>query len=202
VVSDGLLFAIPPKTPPPQLRSRLAASISAGKPVPPPASQPRFRFSFLQAALAVISAVLLVTVTLLANQVRSLQAQEAALIQSLEKTRSEIALVSQPGVTLVPLKGGRITGNLAIGPDGTTGLLVIQGLPELDNEHAFQVWLIPSSGAPQSAGLFRTQPGQPITTFRMTSPTLIKNFAAVGVSVEPKAGSGTPTTTPILVANL
>jgi anti-sigma-K factor RskA len=202
VVSDGLLFAIPPKTPPPQLRSRLAESISAGKPVLPPAMQPRFRFSFLQTALAVTSAALLVAVILLAKQVRSLQAQEAALIQSLQTTRSEIALISQPGVTLVPLKTGQITGNLAIGPDGTTGLLLLQGLPELDDEHAFQVWLIPSSGAPQSAGLFHPPAGQPTTTFSMTAPAPIKSFSAVGVSVEPKSGSAAPTTTPILVANL
>jgi anti-sigma-K factor RskA len=80
--------------------------------------------------------------------------------------------------------------------------MVLQGLPELDREHAYQVWLIPASGAPQSAGLFRTQAGQPLTTVTMTSPAPLTDYAAVCISIEPSSGSPAPTTQPILVAKL
>jgi anti-sigma-K factor RskA len=200
-VSDGLLFAVPHKTAPPQLRTRLAESIAAGKPVVAPA-RPRFRMSFFQTALALTSAALLIAVILLAGQVRSLQVQQAALIQSLQKDRTVLALVSEAGVTLVPVQSGQITGSLAIGSDGRAAAMVLQGLPDLDNAHTFQVWLIPASGDPQSAGLFRRQTDQPVTTLSMVSPIPLKDYAAVGISIEPRAGSKAPTTQPILVVNL
>jgi anti-sigma-K factor RskA len=202
-VADGLLFAVPPNLPPPQLRARLAESIASGSAVSPATPQTRAvrpRFSAWQVGLALTTAALFVAVLLLVRQVRVLQVQETLLIQLLQRDREVLAVLVQPDVTVVPLKTGAISGNLAIAANGTQAAMVLEGLPNLDLEHAFQVWLIPSSGDPQSAGLFLGEANQLVTTVLLNSPKPWKDFSAVGVSIEPRSGSLLPTTQPILVA--
>jgi anti-sigma-K factor RskA len=198
-IADGLLFAVPPKTPPPQLRSRLAASMASGR---REAASPRFRFSFLPAALGAALIALLVTTVYLVFQVRYLQQQQAALLKILNQYQSTVALVSQPGISVVPLKTDQLSGNMVISPDGHSGVMYLNGLSPLDPDHSYQVWLIPANGSPESAGTFQVQQNQSFISFPIRSPEPIQDFANMGITIEKLGGSEAPTTKPILLVNL
>jgi anti-sigma-K factor RskA len=95
-----------------------------------------------------------------------------------------------------------VTGNLVVSADGMDAVLFLRGLAPLDEDHAYQVWLIPASGAPQSAGVFPLEEAEPVVSFLVSSPAPIQDFAALGVTVEPRAGSLAPTTEPIVVREI
>jgi anti-sigma-K factor RskA len=78
-------------------------------------------------------------------------------------------------------------------------VLFLHGLSVLAPELAYQVWLIPANGAPQSAGVFQVSQNQPFVTFPIAIPNPITNFADIGITIEPRGGSQAPTTSPILL---
>jgi len=200
-VADGLLFAVPPKTPPAQLRSSLEARIAAGRPV---AAPPRrgFRFSIFQAALGAAVVVLLAVTAYLAYQVNDLKQQQQALLQLLQQNQTSLALISQLGVSVIPLQTNQVAGNIVISPDGQNGVLFVHGLSPLDPNHTYQVWLIPASGSPQSAGVFQVPQNQSTSYLSIRSPVPIQDFSNIGITVEPSGGSQAPTTEPILLDNI
>ncbi len=77
-------------------------------------------------------------------------------------------------------------------------LLLAANLPAMPAGKIFEMWLVPKGGgAPVPAGLFRGDNGQGVH-FRPGAVELA-NVAAVAVTLEPEAGSTTPTM-PILLA--
>jgi anti-sigma-K factor RskA len=207
-VADGMMFAVPPQPAPAGLRTRLATQIAveaaagAKKALPArPASRPRPALQWLPLALGLAVVVLLAINVALAAQVRALQQQQQALLRLIHNDQEVLALVSQPGMRAVEINGSQGAGNLIIGQDGKTAVLFLQKLPELDANHTYQVWLIPSSGNPLSAGLFQAQAGQEVVPVLIRSPQPLSDFALVGITVEPSGGSPLPTTQPILTGS-
>ena len=77
-------------------------------------------------------------------------------------------------------------------------LLIASNLPPVPAGKTYEMWLVPKNGAPQPAGLFQSDPqGNAIHLLR--GPFAAGQTAAIGVSVEPEAGSAAPTTTPIII---
>lgn len=68
-----------------------------------------------------------------------------------------------------------------------------EGLPELDPDQAYQLWVVEGDGSVSSAGLLALRGGQ--------ATALVQGEHGVGmaVSVEPESGSEEPTTAPIVV---
>lgn len=95
------------------------------------------------------------------------------------------------------------TTQVAAGPDAKAVLawsrmekrLVVQvnSLADAPTGHTYQLWLIPSSGAAVSEGVFRPDNGS-----ATLSADGLGTGDAVGITVEPAGGSAQPTTTPIL----
>jgi anti-sigma-K factor RskA len=85
----------------------------------------------------------------------------------------------------------------------STGTLVFlaSNMPELPPQKTYELWLIPTSGAPIPAGLFRPDSHGSATLIKPPLPTGVeaKTFA---ITVEPGAGSAAPTSTPIMVGTL
>jgi anti-sigma-K factor RskA len=72
-------------------------------------------------------------------------------------------------------------------------------MPELARDKTFELWVIPKTGAPVPAGLFRTpEPGGAFVHVYQ-EPVDISRVAAVAVTIEPQQGSLAPTTKPFLV---
>jgi hypothetical protein len=106
---------------------------------------------------------------------------------------SALALLSEPGVERLRLRGsvGRIV--LAVRPSGEAAL-VLNGLGEADPGWAYQAWVsTPGAITPRSAGLFSGR--ETIVPLTSTVP----RGATLAVTLEPEAGSFAPTRTPKLV---
>jgi hypothetical protein len=73
-------------------------------------------------------------------------------------------------------------------------VFVGSGLPPIQSDRTFQLWLVPPSGAPQPAGLFRGQDSSAV--YVSHSNVDLARTAAIAVSVEPQGGSAAPTTKP------
>lgn len=184
-----------PVSPPSSLRERVIASVRPAK-VPP--AKPASRWIF---AVTMLSAACLALVIFsIASQVttRKMQQRLSALLQERDQLRSAVEILSRPETRSVQF--GR-TENVPHGRvlvSRNRGVVFVGSqLPQIGANQTFELWLIPNTGAPKPAGLFRpNEAGDSVNV----SPTVAEaTTKAVAVSIEPRQGSSAPTTTPILV---
>ena len=154
------------------------------------------------AALALSLSVLAFKNINLHRRVSDLAANSAAQQQQIVQAKQLIAAVTSADAAHFTLVGGKTPPP----PQGkaiyqrSTGTLVFlaTNMPELPPETTYELWLIPASGAPLQVGLFRPNTHGSVALIRPPLPIGIeaKTFA---ITVEPKSGSATPTSTPIMV---
>lgn len=82
------------------------------------------------------------------------------------------------------------SGSFHVGPQSS--VLVLRGLAPLPKDQTYELWLIPSDGAPVPSGLVEVDE-QGAATFTVSMADLPTDFAAIGVSIEPAGGSPQPT---------
>ncbi|WP_327113873.1 anti-sigma factor [Nocardia sp. NBC_01730] len=106
-----------------------------------------------------------------------------------EQVRSAADTVTRKGTVVT--EGGSATALVS----HSAGKMVVSavGLPTLDREHGYQLWLIPTAGAPRSAGMMHTAGGRTEQVADLRDDT-----AFVVITTEPTDGSLQPTT-PIAV---
>lgn len=178
----------------------------------PPAIEQRQRRGLSAAWLTGIAAVLALVMLFLSNvfwfnQVNNLQTNQAQLVVLLEEART------QPMATPV-LIGDFFHRNLNAtadglpdshatviwNPDTAIGSLYVSGLPQLDNEHHYQLWLV-RDGIEVSVGAFKVDAdGSGMLLFQSSEP--IENYDAIGVSTEPVVGSPRPTTPHLVIGEI
>jgi hypothetical protein len=78
-------------------------------------------------------------------------------------------------------------------------MLIASNLPRLASGKTYEMWLIPKGGAPRPAGLFQANEARSALHI-LSGPVDTSSLGAVAVTVEPAAGSASPTTQPLLVA--
>jgi anti-sigma-K factor RskA len=80
-----------------------------------------------------------------------------------------------------------------------TLVFLANNMPALPPQKAYELWLIPTAGAPIPAGVFKPGASGNATVINPPLPAGIeaKTFA---ITVEPEAGSAVPTSQPIMVA--
>lgn len=195
-VSDGLMFAMPCPPPPPRIRARLIARLASNK----PQAARRRAMPLWQwvAGLAMIVLVVLNVSTL--AQVNTLQRQQAALADELYTNQKALSLVAYPHSQTFSVSG-KATGTLVLNSELASGVLFAWGLEPLDAAHTYQVWLIQPDGKRVSGGLFRPEPGEPLTSAFISLPQPLTYFVGLGVTVEPTGGSPGPTTPRVIGAS-
>ena len=82
-------------------------------------------------------------------------------------------------------------GTLVVDSEGEYGTLVVEGLPALDQDHQYQVWLI-RDGQRTSGGVFSVSP-EGYGALMLSSPEPLSSYPAFGVTIEPEGGSPGPT---------
>jgi anti-sigma-K factor RskA len=189
-VSEGLLFALPPKAPPPRVRARLIARLAAAK---APAPSVRRAWPIWQLAGGLALAVLLVLNVSTLSQLQTLQRQQGTLTKQLQTSQTALALVAYPEGRTLAVTGQQAAGTLVLNSELKSGVLFAWGLQMLDEAHAYQVWLIQPDGRRVSGGLFRPEPGQPFVSVIIPSSRPFSDFTGLGVTVEPSEGSPEPT---------
>ncbi len=129
----------------------------------------------------------------LQGQLSELEQSNQRLQQQLQSNETRLAffaaaqrIVSLPGTEAAP------SARATFYQRGSEGLLVWNGLEPASNEQSYQVWLIPSEGNPVPAGLLDASTDATHAA-SIPVPTGAENYAAVGVSLEPRGGSPQPT---------
>lgn len=214
-----------PAQPRAELRERVLASVRPPRIVTPQKRWKGWSFAFaaLCAACAFLAVFLMETRTelqstrdellatrsdrdrlrsALASVNSSVRSQLAALTGQRDQLLSALAIIRRPDTQSIRF------GTAAV-PHGWVfanrqGGLVMIGtqLPRVSNDRTLELWLVPKTGSPQPAGLFRPSDaaGDAVHVSSLAvDPAQIK---AVAVSDEPRAGSNAPTTKPFLLVPL
>ena len=209
----ALPYGIKPIEPPPQVKESLMARVNADAQArfpstarTPVQSQPSPRTGWFQNLFPVFSlgaaAIAIVWAVVLSLQVSGLQREIASLHETLAKQSNSIEQIianlpkSPPSnVITISLKGTNAQphahGQLIADPKEQSAVLIVAGLPKLQPNQTYQVWLI-AGGKPVSAGLLTVdENGQGVVI--ITSEDSINSFQSLGISVEPEGGSPQPT---------
>jgi anti-sigma-K factor RskA len=189
-VTEQLGSAVEQVSPPPRLREAVLAGIQARQNV----IQLRRGWAV---GLAAAAAVLLLV---LAGLGVSLSRQLTALSARLAAQEQVLALLATPSSRSVSLTGSVTAAvRFVYDPDRGLGALVVSDLRDPGRESVYQLWLI-AGAQPESAGVFRPSPGQPVV-LRVTGD--FSRYQVVAISVErAPSGAPQPTTTPVLLGKL
>lgn len=188
-VGEGLLAALPPRQPSAALRTRLQGRLAAAQRT----ARPQFTWSVGRLAFGIALAVLLFLNLAAFTQLRGLQRQQASLLEQLQDNQAALAMLSYPGTQSLAIEGEGVSGRVLLDRERNSAVLVAWNLPVLTEEQIYQIWLIEPDGKRVSAGLFRSQEGEPYTTEPVFSDRELSNFVGMGVTVEPAGGSDQPT---------
>ncbi len=157
-------------------------------------SAPALSFVFLVAIIG-----LLISILLLWQQVRQADLREQAAMQQVASFRmlsndyQVVHLTSMDNMS-------HASGVLVFTQDGMSGALIVNGLPVLDNNHQYQLWLN-KNGMRTSGGVFNVgQDGYNLVEVGQ-APLAFNSYSSFGITIEPYGGSPSPTGKKVLGGN-
>jgi anti-sigma-K factor RskA len=128
------------------------------------------------------------------------QDRSAQQLQAQARQQAEVmSVLTAPDSKVIPgqLPDGAVV-TIAVSAQADKAAVIAQGLPELDQDRTYELWLISDDGAAPAGLMSAEAPGQ-------TSMHLLDGISGathVGITVEPAGGSPQPTTDPIMVQKL
>ncbi len=197
--TTAILSAMVAERPPDHMRDEVMAAVDVTRQLPalPPEAQERPERSTLARLTAVAAGLLLVAVVALGSVVTRMNARVNDLQEQAAETYD---VLSAPDVTTVELTGrGDAHGRMVLSAEQERAVVVTDGLPALDENRTYQLWLI-AGGGPMGAGLLR--PGEDGQAVHRLTASDLSDVQQIAVTVEPAGGSPQPTTDPVLAGEL
>lgn len=201
-------LAAPPVAPPLQVKAALMDKVRAEKRSPAAQSAPlktgkkhwglRFSLGFGLAAAALAFATYELAKQDLerGRQLQQLQAQVARDAAALQALGQVTGAPDSAQITLLQQPGGP-PGQAHVLYNARMGLAVYSGqIAPAPSDKSYQLWLVPSSGAPVDAGLVDANQQNGAVVVRLTPGLAAKAFA---VTLEPLGGRPQPTGPKVLV---
>jgi anti-sigma-K factor RskA len=150
----------------------------------------------------VIISLMLRQENLLRRQVAGLQSQSGAQQVELDEAKRLMASLTSPEAEHFTL----VASNAPPQPQGkaiyvrNSGMLmfIATDMPKLPPQKAYELWVIPATGTPIPAGVFRPDARGSATVFRPPLPAGVE-AKTIAITVEPEAGSPAPTSKPVMV---
>ena len=180
-VSDQLGLAMQAAAPPEGLREKILGRVTGQRAGTTPNVRPvgwLGRLAGVTRAWAAVGALAIVLLTasnlLLWQQVRQLGA-------------GEMRVVVLSGTGAAP----EATGLLIVSRDGECGTLVVDGLPKLGEEQAYQLWLI--RGDERTSGGVFSVAENGYGALKLWPEEPLSDYSAFGITIEPAEGSASPT---------
>ena len=153
--------------------------------------------------LAVASSFLWTENNRMKNQLKDLNASVQQLAAEAALNRELIVLASAKDsvdVALAPAACAQMEGHVRYNP--RQGLLVFTGsLPALPAEKIYELWLVPESGTPISAGIFNSDATGKAAVVLPSMPAGVA-AKAFAVTVEPAGGKPQPTGNKVLIGSV
>jgi anti-sigma-K factor RskA len=191
ITASGMAGLAETEKPPKRLRKKILESVT-----PRPSLT---AWKFWVGALAAACVVLISALVSRTSAVQSLRDQVAGLTQERDQLQSVVLVLTKPETKTVQfgIADNKPHGRVFINANGGV-VFVGSDLPQVASDKTLELWVIPKTGAPQPAGLFRpTAGGDSVNVWKR--PVDMAQIQAVAVTVEPKEGSAKPTTQPFLV---
>ena len=203
---DSALLALsaPQQVPPAYARRRLMAAIAEdGLPARPPR---RLSLRMLVPSLAAVA--LAIAAIILWRQDAGLRAELATLDANYSRQQDQLRSANQVLATLTDPTAARFTlsaakkaepqGKAIYARERASLIFLANNMPALPPRRAYELWLIPVTGAPIPAGVFKPSADGSAAVINPPLPANVeaKTFA---ITVEPEAGSPAPTSQPIMV---
>jgi anti-sigma-K factor RskA len=201
------LSTVGPK-PPGRSRERLMAAVAReprGAAAPKRSSFQRSspRRSWWMLAPSLVAAALALMVVLLGRQNSGLREQIAGMQSDAAAQRVELRRAREIVSTLTASDAMRVTLVAAKTPPQPQGkaiyvrdrsdlIFIANNMPVAPPKKAYELWLIPTSGAPIPAGVFKPDAHGSATVVNPPLPAGIE-AKAFAITIEPEAGSTTPT---------
>jgi anti-sigma-K factor RskA len=204
-----LAFSASGPRPPARSRARLLAAIAKNPPVAKPSERVHWTWWNMLGWAAAVAAIMLGV--LLRRQNSDLRQRVTGLETSLSKQEQELLEAKQLLATLtspdaedftlvsaksVPQPQGKV---IYVRGSGTVVFLA-SNMPAAPPQKAYELWLIPASGAPIAAGVFKPNAGGAAAVIHPPLPSGVQ-AKAFAITVEPEAGSSAPTSPPIMMGN-
>jgi anti-sigma-K factor RskA len=187
--SDKLLVSLPPQEPSAALRKQIQRHLPSAQ----NSARPRLNWSLSRLAVGIAIVLLLALNVFSISQVRTLQAQQAQLMDQIQNGQMALVMLSYPHTQSFPIQAENVTGSLLLDREYNNAVLILRGLPAIPENQTYQVWLIAPDGERTSAGLVRPQTDIPFLSQPILSAQDLANFVGVGMTIEPAGGSDHPT---------
>jgi len=214
-VLDQLGQAVPQQEPPVELRSRLLAAAVEGLMLTPAAPEPlrphrrptwKPRWAFLLTAANVVLCLGVGWWTWhVQREAVLVYKQWQALQRQLALQRQAFTLITTPEARPVVLRsdaaGSQARGLLLLKPEGPHAVLIVQDLPPLQRDRAYQLWLGWGDRQRDNGGVFRVDE-QGFGLLYITVPRPFTAYQRVGITEEPVGGSPGPTSPRVIGATL
>jgi anti-sigma-K factor RskA len=187
-VVGQLALATPVATPSPAVRRRLMKRLGLPRPGANAGTQPsvwRAVLGFTQRTAPVwgaLSFVLVLTLAI-ANLLLWQQYTNRANVQP----TTAVQIVRMVSTNAAPAASAVI----AISNNGQYGTLIVEGLPPLDPDRQYQLWLIQDGKRTSGAVFSVNEDGY--SSAPISSPQAISIYSAFGITIEPAGGSPGPT---------
>ena len=198
---NAMLLTLPEQVKPPKrLRRRVIASIGAES--APSAWTLGWAISAgcLAVALAVVGLKMGGDLRNSKSQLEEARRDLRASNSQLSKMQEIVQFLNEPQTVQATFPGGppQPPHGLVFVNANRGVLLIASNLPPVPPGKTYEMWVVPKGGAPIPAGLFQSDPQGNAVHF-LSGPVDRARTAAIAVSVEPAAGSQSPTTPPIVV---
>jgi anti-sigma-K factor RskA len=187
-VADRLALATPDAAPSPAVKRRLMNRVGKDHSVAPVSARSSAWQSLsrlMQRTTPAWGAVSIVLV--LALVVGNLLIWQQYTNRNNVRQTAGVHIVRLAGTSAAPDASGAI----ATSEDGQYGTLIVQGLPRLDADRQYQLWLI-QDGQRTSGAIFSVNEDG-YGSVLISSPQPLSGYSAFGITIEPAGGSPGPT---------
>ena len=132
----------------------------------------------------------------LSQRVAELQGQSAQQQAQLERAREVVATLTSTDAVRVTLVAAQAPpqpqGKAIYVRDRSSLVFIANNMPALPAQRAYELWLIPTNGAPIPAGVFKPDAHGSATVIQPPLPAGVE-AKAFAITIEPEQGSATPT---------
>jgi anti-sigma-K factor RskA len=186
-------------TPPRRARERLLKSI-AKEPRAPKAASRRWTWTlvpwFAAAAFGLAAVFFFQQSDRLSQRVAELQSESAQQKAQLERAREVVTTLTSTDALRVTLVAAQAPpqpqGKAIYVRDRSSLVFLASNMPALPPQKAYELWLIPTNGAPIPAGVFKPDAHGSATVIEPPLPAGVE-AKAFAITVEPEQGSAAPT---------
>ena len=200
-----LAMSVSQQLPPAPARQRLMSAIAAESRetgARKPFARPMLLPSLAAVALAILAIALWRQDTDLRRQLASLEASLSQQQEQLRNANDVVSTLTDPAAARFTLSAAntppRPQGKAIYARDRARLIFIASNMPALPQQKAYELWLIPTTGAPIPAGVFKPDTNGGATVI---NPPLPGNVAAktFAITVEPETGSPAPTSQIIMI---